>query len=172
MARVVDRAIRHSGFVDMSTLAIIQGKSVYALWVDVYVLNHDGNLMDASLLAAVAALATSQVPKSVIDGDVVKLDKSTKVPLSVNIDKMPLTITFNKIGKYILADANVEEEVLSEGRFTIAFSGDDVVSIQKSSGFFTPLEVEDMMSRGLELSKSIRARVVESLGNRPESFII
>ena len=172
LARVVDRAIRHSGFVDMSTLAIVQGKSVYALWVDIYVLNHDGNLMDASLLAAVAALATSQVPKSVIDGDVVKLDKSTKVPLSVNIDKMPLTVTFNKIGKYILTDANVEEEVLSEGRFTIAFSGDSVVSIQKSSGFFTPLEVEDMMSRGLELSKSIRAKVVESLGNRPESFII
>jgi exosome complex component RRP42 len=172
LARVVDRAIRHSGFIDMSTLSIVQGKSVYALWVDVYVLNHDGNLMDASLLAAVAALATSQVPRSIIDGDIIKLDKSNKVPLTVNMDKMPITTTFNKIGKFILADANVEEEVLSEGRFTVAFSGDDVVSIQKSSGFFTPLEIEDMMTHGLELSKSIRARVIESLGNKPESFII
>src|SRR4030066_1930553 len=56
LARIVDRGIRESHMIDTSKLCIEPGKNVFVVFVDVYVLNHDGNLIDASALAAVAAL--------------------------------------------------------------------------------------------------------------------
>jgi len=44
IARIVDRTIRHSGFIDFKSLCIQTGKLAYILWVDIYVLNHDGIL--------------------------------------------------------------------------------------------------------------------------------
>jgi len=37
---------------------------VWTTWIDIYVLNHGGNLVDASMLAALAALKDTRVPKS------------------------------------------------------------------------------------------------------------
>jgi exosome complex component RRP42 len=56
LARIVDRGIRESKTVDNEKLCIEPGKKVFVVFVDVWVLNHDGNLIDASALAAVAAL--------------------------------------------------------------------------------------------------------------------
>ncbi|MEM2816665.1 MAG: exosome complex protein Rrp42, partial [Candidatus Bathyarchaeia archaeon] len=54
LARVVDRGIRESKAIDLPKLCIEPGKKVFVLFVDIYVLNHDGNLIDASALAALA----------------------------------------------------------------------------------------------------------------------
>jgi len=69
IARVIDRALRHSNYIPLRDLVIIPGKSVYTMWIDIYVLNHDGNLIDSSMLAAVSAIANAQVPRAIIDGD-------------------------------------------------------------------------------------------------------
>ena len=61
LARVVDRGIRSSGAVDLKKLCIIPGRRVYILFLDIYVLNHDGNLIDASALAALAALSDAKL---------------------------------------------------------------------------------------------------------------
>ncbi|MHA1838956.1 MAG: exosome complex protein Rrp42, partial [Candidatus Ranarchaeia archaeon] len=52
LARIVDRGIRHSEMVDYEKLCIVPGEKVYILFVDVYIINHEGNLYDASALAA------------------------------------------------------------------------------------------------------------------------
>jgi exosome complex component RRP42 len=56
LARIVDRGIRESKVIDVEKLCIEPGKKVFVVFVDIYVLNHDGNLIDASALAAMAAL--------------------------------------------------------------------------------------------------------------------
>src|SRR3990170_3115402 len=56
LARIVDRGIRESKMVDSTKLCIEAGKKVFVVFVDVYVLNHDGNLIDASALAAVSEI--------------------------------------------------------------------------------------------------------------------
>src|SRR4030043_448653 len=53
LARIVDRGIRESKMIDSSKLCIEAGKKVFVVFVDVYVLNHDGNLIDASALRSV-----------------------------------------------------------------------------------------------------------------------
>ena len=60
LARIVDRGIRESKTVDNTKLCIEPGKKVFVIFVDVYVLNHDGNLIDASALAAVSALLNTK----------------------------------------------------------------------------------------------------------------
>ncbi|TDA29709.1 MAG: RNA-binding protein, partial [Hadesarchaea archaeon] len=64
LARVVDRAIRESQMIDLEKLCIKEGEEVWAVFIDIYVLDHDGNLIDASVLASVAALYGVKPPVS------------------------------------------------------------------------------------------------------------
>ena len=71
LARIVDRGIRESKAIDTAKLCIEPGKKVFVVFVDVYVLNHDGNLIDAAALAAVSALMNTKMPNyEVEDGEV------------------------------------------------------------------------------------------------------
>jgi exosome complex component RRP42 len=47
LARVVDRGIRESKSIDTKKLCIIPEKKVFIVFVDIYILDHDGNLFDA-----------------------------------------------------------------------------------------------------------------------------
>ncbi|HEC95126.1 MAG TPA: exosome complex protein Rrp42, partial [Thermoplasmatales archaeon] len=62
LARVVDRGVRESEVIDLEKLCIEPGEKVWIVFVDIHVLDYDGNLFDASSLAALAALATARVP--------------------------------------------------------------------------------------------------------------
>ena len=71
LARIVDRGIRESKAIDTEKLCIEPGKKVFVVFVDVYVLNHDGNLIDAAALAAMSALMNTKMPNYEIkDGEV------------------------------------------------------------------------------------------------------
>ena len=63
IARVVDRGIRESGFFDFKKLCIKKGEKVWTVFIDIYSINDDGNLLDASALAAVSALLSAKMTK-------------------------------------------------------------------------------------------------------------
>jgi len=73
LARVVDRGLRESKLLDTSKLCIIPGKKVWTVHVDIYILDHCGNLIDAAALAALSALLSSKMPKSDVKLRVVKV---------------------------------------------------------------------------------------------------
>ena len=62
LARVVDRGIRESETIDMAKLCITPEEKVWIVFIDVHVLDYDGNLFDACSLAASAALGCTIVP--------------------------------------------------------------------------------------------------------------
>src|SRR3989338_2447122 len=62
LARVVDRGIRSAEAIDVKKLLLEEGK-VMGVFIDLYTLDHDGNLIDAASLAAAAALSNTRVPK-------------------------------------------------------------------------------------------------------------
>src|SRR3989344_801306 len=62
LPRLVDRAVRESGMIDLSKLVIEEGKKVWTLFIDIYPINDDGNLIDASNIAALAALKDAVIP--------------------------------------------------------------------------------------------------------------
>lgn len=174
VARVVDRAIRHSGFINMKALAINPGKQVWTMWVDVYVLNHDGNLIDASCMAASAALANAKLPTVELgtDGSVARVDRSLVREMPVDLNKVPITVTFAKLGNSIVLDPTLEEEALADGIFTIGISGGRVVAIQKVTGAFSPMEIKAMIERALRHYGKVKEALLAALGNPTTEFRI
>src|SRR3989441_13302159 len=62
LARVVDRGIRELKMVNMEKLCITPKEKVWIMFIDINVLDYDGNLFDACSYGAVGALASVVVP--------------------------------------------------------------------------------------------------------------
>ncbi|MCG2886411.1 MAG: exosome complex protein Rrp42 [Vulcanisaeta sp.] len=167
IARVVDRAIRHSGFIDFKSLSIVTGKHAWFLWVDIYVINHDGNLIDASTIAAVTALMNTTLPKVELDptGNIIKIDRSVRAQLTTNPEKLPLTITHAKMGNVLLVDPTREEEDLSDGMYVVGVAGGNIVAIQKVIGAFTRDEVNYVINNSVNQYLRLRDAVLNALKN-------
>jgi exosome complex component RRP42 len=116
LARVSDRGIRESGMIDVSKLVLVEGKHVYAVFVDVSILNVDGNLFDATSYAVVSSLLTAKIPKYVLDekGQPSKTDETVPLP----IQTVPVSVTMARIGDHLLVDPTSEEESMMEARIT------------------------------------------------------
>ncbi len=123
IARIIDRGIRESGMIDFKKLCIKEGEKVWTLFIDIYTMNDDGDLLDASALAAVAALMTARMPKYDEEKEKVAFGDFTKEPLPIT-KNVPLTFTFHKIGKSIILDPTRKEEAASDARVSIAISSD------------------------------------------------
>jgi len=153
LARVVDRGLRHCGYVDFKKLSVEGGKA-YVLWVDLYVINDDGNLVDAANLAAVAALKNAALPAVVKDETgAVKLDRNSRAPMPLDLEKAPIAVSVGKIANVLFLDPVFEEELSLDGRITYTFAQERIVAIQKTLGSFTQQELEaalDLAWRGRE----------------------
>ena len=153
LARIVDRGIRESKAIDTEKLVIEPGKKVFVVFIDVYVLNHDGNLIDASALAAMSALLNTKMPNYEIkDGELKIKQGYTPLPLKNH----PITVTIGKIGNTLIVDPWAEEEQVMDSRFTMAIKDDgNICAIQKGgSGFFTQQQI-------LEASKLAQQKAAE-----------
>jgi len=153
LARIVDRGIRESKAIDTEKLVIEAGKKVFVVFVDIYVLNHDGNLIDASALAAVAALLNTKMANyEVKEGEVKIKPGYEKLP----INKRPITVTVAKIGNKLLVDPLLEEEQVMDARISMAIDDDGhICAIQKGgSGYFEPNQV-------LEAAKIVEEKAEE-----------
>ncbi|MBE3116764.1 exosome complex protein Rrp42, partial [Candidatus Bathyarchaeota archaeon] len=140
LARIVDRGIRESKAIDTEKLVIEPGKKVFVVFIDVYVLNHDGNLIDASALAAMSALLNTKMPNYEIkDGELKIKQGYTPLPLKNH----PITVTIGKIGNTLIVDPWAEEEQVMDSRFSMAIKDDgNICASQKGgSGFFTPQQI-------------------------------
>ncbi|MAG02921.1 RNA-binding protein [Candidatus Pacearchaeota archaeon] len=145
LSRVVDRGVRESKFIDFKKLCIKEEEKVWSIMIDVYCINDDGNVIDASSLGVVAALQLSKLPIYDEENDQVKYGElsETPIPLTKNI---PLAMTFYKVGNNILFDPTRDEEDASEARITMAITSPDkdkiINSMQK--GGITPISIEEM----------------------------
>ena len=158
LARVVDRGIRESKAIDVEKLCIEPGKSVFVVFVDVYVLNHDGNLIDASALAAVAALLNTKMPNYEIEEGQVKI-KSGYTPLPFR--KHPITVTCAKIDDKLFVDPWLEEEQVMDSRLSIAIDDDDkICAMQKGgTGYFTPEQIMEVAKIAKEKAGELREKL-------------
>ncbi len=77
LARVVDRGVRESQVVEMEKLCITPGEKVWLVFIDIHILDYDGNLFDAASLAALAALSTTKVPVSRFLKDLDEKDRNS-----------------------------------------------------------------------------------------------
>lgn len=158
LARIVDRGIRESKAIDLGKLCIEPGKKVFVVFVDVYVLNHDGNLIDASALAAMAALLSTKMAKYEVEEGEVKIKPGYE---QLPIKKHPITVTCAKIGDKLVVDPWLEEEQVMDARISIAFDDDgNICAIQKGgSGYFEPKQVFEAAKIAKEKVEEMRKRL-------------
>ncbi len=157
LARVVDRGIRAGKCVDMGSLKVADGKA-WNVYVDIYVLNFDGNLFDAATLAAMAALVNTKVPA--YEDDKVVREKRIK---ALKIDNIVASATFAKIGGSLVLDPNGNEEAAASTRLTIATDGSSIRAMQKGlGGSLSQKEIEGMIDVALAKYNALKSLIDSS----------
>ena len=152
LARVVDRGVRESGAIDLSKLCIESGQKVWMVFIDVHVLDHDGNLMDAASLGAIAALMNTTMPNSRYG-----FGEDTKLPLK----DIPAGITGVKIGNTIMLDPSLDEENVASCKLTVITNKEGALAgMQKSGvGTLTPDEVKYIVHIAKDKANVLREKL-------------
>lgn len=161
LARVVDRGIRESKAIDLEKLCLVPGKKTFVVFVDVYVLNHDGNLIDASAMASLAALLNTKLFNYELEDGEVKIKPGyTQLPMR----NRPIAVTFAKIKDKLIADPSLEEEQVMDARLTITMEKDGkICAIQKGeSGYFTIEQILEAAKTAQKKTGELRKIVVKS----------
>ena len=168
ISRIVDRGIRESGFIDFKKLCIKEGEKVWSVFIDLATINDDGSLIDVCALAATLALLTARMPVYDEEKEVISYGEFTDKKLPLDIDKMPLTTTFFKIGDKIFTDPTREEDDAAEGRLTLEVSKpgkEEMINAMQKGGnaTFTIEEVEMMIDEAVKGYKRIRTIIDDSI---------
>ncbi|MFX1279552.1 MAG: exosome complex protein Rrp42 [Promethearchaeota archaeon] len=156
LARVVDRGIRHADCIQTQKLCIKEKEAVYILFVDMYVINHDGNLIDAGGVSALTTLLSANLPEGRIGDD--GLEWTGKYITGEELIKeLPFVITYGKIEDVIFLDPNLPEELLCEGKISISVTKDKITSIQKSgAATFSIEDVKMLGKKSLDIGQKLR----------------
>jgi exosome complex component RRP42 len=146
VARIVDRGIRESKFIERDKLCMAPKEAVWSVMIDAITINSHGNVIDAAALAAVAAVGCARLPK--YEDGAVRYDELTDEKLPLSINDLPISVTVHKIGKHLLVDPLPEEEEHTDARLTIALVADDsLVTLQKGGNqTISPDEIAQMVS--------------------------
>ena len=139
--------------------------------IDIYCINDDGNILDASALAAVAALRTAKMSVYDEKTESVKFGEFTdkSLPLTENI---PFSITFHKIKDKFLIDPNRDEEDTSEARITLAIScpkKEKIINAMQKGGI-APIPINELKQMILQ-SEKIYESFYPDLNERIERMI-
>jgi exosome complex component RRP42 len=153
LARIVDRGIRESGAIELEKICLEPGVKVWGVFIDITILNHQGNLLDASALASTAALLNTKIPK--LEGEkIIRGEFERQLPVIFK----PITITVCKLGNNFFVDPSYEEEEIVESKLSFGIRDDDkVCAIQKFGS--KELEFKDIeIALDLALNKSKELR--------------
>lgn len=158
VVRLVERALRDSHAVDLEALCVIAGRRVWYLRVDIHVLDADGNLTDAVVLSALAALLSFRRPDVSVGGadgsEVIVHSAGEKetVPLSIHHLPFALTFAFFGDGDLVVLDPGSKEEAAQSGRLTVVVNAHkEVCAVQKLDGVPLP---SSMMLRCIRIAAS------------------
>jgi exosome complex component RRP45 len=111
---------KSSRATDRESLCIVQGKLVWSVQVDLFLLNDDGNLVDAFFLASVLALLNTRLPEVNISRDSIKINNEKLKPL--NVHHLPICTTFYFVDSIPIVDPTSKEEKLSAARLSICMN--------------------------------------------------
>ncbi|PNW77535.1 hypothetical protein CHLRE_10g440900v5 [Chlamydomonas reinhardtii] len=141
------------GAVQLGSLCIAEGKAAWRALLDVYVLDADGCVLDAALLAAVAALRDTRIPavRNTREGHYYAARGASATaaaeegkeqgsggrkggkageaglvegsPTAVGLGRLPLALTCCLYGKHVLVDPTADEERLAGCGVTVVVDG-------------------------------------------------
>jgi exosome complex component RRP45 len=140
LSRLLEKTLRRSSALDTESLCLIAGQKVWSIRADVHVISYDGNLIDASCVAVIAALQNFRKPDTSIEGEVLTVfTLAEREPVPLSLLHLPFCVTFSfftgKDKDIILLDATLLEEQLREGSATISMNRHgEICQISKLGG--------------------------------------
>jgi len=171
IARVIDRGIRESGFIDWKKLCIKEGEKVWSISIDIYCINDDGNVLDASGIAAVAALRMARFPVYDKKEEKVNYGESTDEALPLT-EHIPFSMTFYKIGDKFVLDPNRDEEDACEARITMAVSEakkEKIINSMQKGGII-PISTEALCD-AVEKSENIYDEIFHNIDKKTKTLM-
>lgn len=122
LSRLLHKGIRDARCIDLESLCIISGEKVWHIQVDVTVLNHEGNLIEAASISALAALAHFRRPEATVeDGNVVLHSFENREPIRFTMLHFPFLMkyAFFKEATISFVDPSEDEEKFCDGYLII-----------------------------------------------------
>ncbi|KAK3322140.1 ribosomal protein S5 domain 2-type protein [Apodospora peruviana] len=143
LSRLLEKTVRRSGALDTESLCLVAGQKCWSVRVDVHVLSHDGNVIDASCLAVVAALRHFRKSDTSMEGGVLTVyTPAEREPVPLGWLHSPFCVTwsfFGDEGETAVLDATRAEEQIRVGSCTISLNRHgEICQIAKLGG--TPVE--------------------------------
>ncbi|EOB04280.1 Exosome complex exonuclease RRP45, partial [Anas platyrhynchos] len=157
--RLIERCLRNSKCIDTESLCVVAGEKVWQIRVDLHLLNHDGNIIDAASIAAIVALCHFRRPDVSVQGEEVTVyspEERDPVPLSIHHMPICVSFAFFQQGTYLLVDPSEREERVMDGLLVIAMNKHrEICTIQSSGGIML------VMDQVLRCSKITAVKVAE-----------
>lgn len=168
MTSMLGSIVDSCGLIDLSQLCVSKEHLVWILHCDIVCLDYSGSVMDAVLIALVAALRTVALPEATycVETKSFSVDLQKRTPLKVA--SSPVSTTFATIDESnIIADPTVEEERLSNGSITVVTDGTRLFSINKPGGTaYSETDLQKCISLSKDRAVSINKMMETALNNR------
>ncbi|KAI1131620.1 ribosomal protein S5 domain 2-type protein [Nemania abortiva] len=182
LSRLLEKTVRRSNALDLESLCLVAGQKCWSVRVDLHVLSHDGNLIDASCLAVVAALRHFKKPDTSIEGDTVTIyTAAEREPVPLSWLHSPFCVTFSFYGdngEIMLVDASLLEEQLRVSSCTISLNKHgEICQVAKLGG--TPVEAISLIqcasaavAKVKEFSALVDLKLAEDLKRRDKGGLM
>jgi exosome complex component RRP42 len=176
LARVVDRGIRESDVIKLDELCLVPEEKIWIVFIDIHIIDYDGNLFDTASLAALAALYNTKVPIEIFKPSLEK-DQDTNPLIKEYLEKHPtnyflpmrdppVSCTSVKFNDVVIFDPSLDEEEIAEARLTVATDiKGDIRAMQKGlKGSYTVDEIKKVIKDSLINGRELRNKLKETSG--------
>lgn len=178
ISRIIEKAVRRSGALDIEGLCIVAGSKCWAIRANVHFLDCDGGFVDASCIAVMAGLIHYKKPDITVHGEKIivhPIDEREPVPLGIL--HVPICVTFSFFNpqdteenikgenntEIVIIDATLKEELLREGVLTVTLNKNrEVVQVSKAGGL--PMDALTLMEcchKAYNITEKITDQILE-----------
>ncbi len=113
--RILEKSIKETRAIDLEALCIVAGSKVWAIKVDVHILDDCGSVLDACSLAAMGSLLHLRKPDVTITGDNVTVHSfKERIPVPLSIHHIPLATSLVFVPAVNIQDTSKNDELADE----------------------------------------------------------
>lgn len=176
-SRIIEKAVRRSGALDIEGLCIVAGSKCWSVRADVHFLDCDGGFIDASCIAVMAGLLHFKKPDVSVQGEKVTIHPmDEREPTPLGILHIPICVSFSFFNpvdveenikgdtneEIIVIDASLKEELLRQGVLTVTLNKNrEVVQVSKAGGLpIDALALMDCCQKAYKITEKITNQIL------------
>uniref|UniRef100_A0A1A8ABQ8 Ribosomal RNA-processing protein 42 n=1 Tax=Nothobranchius furzeri TaxID=105023 RepID=A0A1A8ABQ8_NOTFU len=170
LSNVLYKVFSNKHSLDLHSLSISPGEHCWVLYVDVLLLQCDGNLYDAISIAIKAALFNTKIPRVNITSDdeggkEIELSDDPYDCMRVNVENVPCIVTLCKVGHRHVVDATLQEKACSVASLIIAVTHNGTITCSRKvgGGSLDPESIFEMTETGKRVGKALHAPLMKLL---------